>query len=53
MTGIGGATGPVLAGWMFDTWGSYRMALFLMALPMLASILLFGLLKKPDWSQER
>ena len=45
MTGIGGATGPVLAGWMFDTWGSYRMALFLMALPMLASILLFGLLK--------
>ena len=45
---IGGAVGPTLAGWIFDTWGTYTPAFALLLAMSLCGLALVQTLPKPD-----
>lgn len=49
---LGGLASPVIAGWFFDTTGSYQLAWKLFALTTLPAILLILLAKPPEVRQE-
>ena len=48
---VGGFLAPVLAGWIYDTTGSYRPAFYIMAAAMLAATPLFLLVRPPRVSR--
>ncbi|MBB4858959.1 putative MFS family arabinose efflux permease [Novosphingobium chloroacetimidivorans] len=49
----GSGLGPVLGGWIHDTWGSYEVLLWGgFGITLLSSLLLFGLRAYPSWSGE-
>lgn len=49
----GSGLGPVLGGWIYDTWGSYAPGLWGgFFLTLFSAILLLGLGAYPDWSKE-
>ena len=49
---LGGIASPIIAGWVFDTIGSYRLAWQLFALTTLPAVLLILLAKPPRARQE-
>lgn len=46
---IGGLTGPVFAGWMYDQTESYRLAFLILSLGALAAVPLVLTIKRPVW----